>query len=267
MAKDPYKYYRVEAAELLDNLNRGVLELEKGVADPAMVSDLFRLAHTLKGASQVVRQPGIAQAAHALEDILSPLREGGSPATRQQTSQVLGWLDQIGAQLAALEAPAPAGVVASAIDGALGESARRLCGLAGHARATARALRGGAKLARSAPLCHARGVVLPGQPLESVRLGVAPARGALPELVVDRRPCAGVSVPQDPLRGHGGVRPAATGNGGAVAANRPFRSSAGAGFGISGAAFGAARAVLRDCGRAGIGRGRRGLLGAGGVAR
>src|ERR1035438_2050680 len=114
MAKDPYKYYRVEAAELLDNLTRGVLELEKGVADPAMVASLFRLAHTLKGASQVVRQPGIAQAAHALEDILSPLREGGSPATRQQTSQVLGWLDQIGAQLAALEAPAPAGAAGTA---------------------------------------------------------------------------------------------------------------------------------------------------------
>jgi two-component system, chemotaxis family, sensor kinase CheA len=114
MAKDPYKYYRVEAAELLDNLTRGVLELEKGAADPAMVASLFRLAHTLKGASQVVRQPGIAQAAHALEDILSPLREGGPPVTRQQTSQVLGWLDQIGAQLAALEAPAPAGVAGTA---------------------------------------------------------------------------------------------------------------------------------------------------------
>src|ERR1019366_2520707 len=119
MAKDPYKYYRVEAAELLDNLTRGVLELEKGVADPAMVASLFRLAHTLKGASQVVRQPGIAQAAHALEDILSPLRQGGPPVTRQQTSQVLGWLDQIGAQLATLDAPAPAP------DGTTGTAARR----------------------------------------------------------------------------------------------------------------------------------------------
>src|SRR5690349_23441804 len=112
MGKDPYRYFRVEAAELLDNLTRGVLDLEKGSADKGMVASLLRLAHTLKGASQVVKQPGIAQAAHTVEDILGPYRENEVAPPKDRTSAILRLLDQIGANLAALDAPparAPAG--------------------------------------------------------------------------------------------------------------------------------------------------------------
>lgn len=114
MAKDPYKYYRVEAAELLDNLTRGVLELEKG-PDREMVTSLLRLAHTLKGASQVVKQPGIAQAAHSVEDILGPYRDQDATVPKEQTSSVMRLLDQIGAQLGALDAPGR--VAAGAVEG------------------------------------------------------------------------------------------------------------------------------------------------------
>lgn len=109
MAKDPYRYFRVEAAELLDNLTRGLLELEKGSAEKGMVASLLRYAHTLKGASQVVKQPGIAQAAHTLEDILGPYREMEAPPPKDSTRAILRLLDQIGANLAALDvAPASA---------------------------------------------------------------------------------------------------------------------------------------------------------------
>ena len=46
-----------------------------------------------------------------------------------------------------------------------------------------------------------------------------------------------------------------------------FEAAAGAGLGISGAAFGTPRAVLRNCGRARTGVRRRGVLGASGGAR
>ena len=55
MATDPYKYFRIEARELLEGLSRGILELEKGLWDKARIGRLLRLAHTLKGASRVVR--------------------------------------------------------------------------------------------------------------------------------------------------------------------------------------------------------------------
>lgn len=107
MAKDPYKYYRVEAAELLDNLTRGVQELEHGAPDQGVVAGLLRLAHTLKGASQVVKQPAIAQVAHSVEDLLGPYRERAAPVPSDQTRAVLELLDQIGSKLAALDAPPP----------------------------------------------------------------------------------------------------------------------------------------------------------------
>ena len=67
MLRDPYKYFRVEGHELIDQLSQGALDLEKGPPAPDAVARLLRLAHTLKGAAGVVRQLEIGERAHALE--------------------------------------------------------------------------------------------------------------------------------------------------------------------------------------------------------
>jgi two-component system chemotaxis sensor kinase CheA len=103
MAKDPYKYFRVEARELLDGLAQGILQLEKGPCVPEVVARLLRLAHTLKGAARVVKQPGIAELAHAVEGILTTHREEGQPLSREQGSELLGLLDAITSRFSALE--------------------------------------------------------------------------------------------------------------------------------------------------------------------
>ncbi len=113
MADDPYKYFRIEARELLEGLTQGVLELESGTADRQRVRSLLRLAHTLKGASRVVRQPAIAELTHGIEDLLAPFREGISPVPKERAREVLEALDQIGAGLAALS-PAPHPVATAA---------------------------------------------------------------------------------------------------------------------------------------------------------
>jgi two-component system chemotaxis sensor kinase CheA len=105
MARDPYKYFRVEARELLDQLGHGVLDLEKGPAQPEGVSRLFRLAHTLKGAARVVKQSEIADRAHALEDTLAPLRQDAGLAATELTNRALGLIDEMSSWLAQL-APA-----------------------------------------------------------------------------------------------------------------------------------------------------------------
>src|SRR5665213_2847169 len=69
MAQDPFKYFRVEANELVDQLGKGVLELER--SGTGVLPKLLRLAHTLKGAARVVRRPDIAEHAHAIEDQLA----------------------------------------------------------------------------------------------------------------------------------------------------------------------------------------------------
>ncbi len=103
MAKDPYKYFRVEARELLEGLTQGILQLEKGPVTPDQVARLLRLAHTLKGASRVVKQPGIAELAHAAEGILAGHRESPQPLSGEQASELLQLCDEIASRLRTLE--------------------------------------------------------------------------------------------------------------------------------------------------------------------
>jgi two-component system chemotaxis sensor kinase CheA len=106
MALDPYRYFRVEARELLDQLGRGVLDLEKGTGAPELVPRLLRLTHTLKGAGRVVRQREIADQAHVIEGVLTPFREAAADIPRDRIEAVLKLLEGIGSRVAALALPA-----------------------------------------------------------------------------------------------------------------------------------------------------------------
>lgn len=108
MARDPYRYFRVEAQELLDALGKSTLDLQ-GDPDPERVRRMLRQAHTLKGAARVVREVGIGDAAHVLEDLLTPFRESGGPAPPEVVDRALVVLDGIRARLATLAVPAPPG--------------------------------------------------------------------------------------------------------------------------------------------------------------
>jgi len=101
--KDKYKYFRIEARELLEGLNQGVLELEKGSRGKDVLGRILRLAHTLKGASRVVKQSGIAELAHSIEDACAPYREEPGAVSQQSINQVLALLDAAAAQVAALD--------------------------------------------------------------------------------------------------------------------------------------------------------------------
>jgi two-component system chemotaxis sensor kinase CheA len=105
MAKDPYRYFRIEASELLDQLAKNVLNLEKGSAGAELVMHLLRLAHTLKGAARVVRQAEIADLAHSIEDALAPHRDGALAVPRERVDSVLGALDAIAGKIAQLPQP------------------------------------------------------------------------------------------------------------------------------------------------------------------
>jgi two-component system chemotaxis sensor kinase CheA len=113
MAADPYRYFRLEARELLDQCAQTVLELEKGGSVAPLVQRLLRLAHTLKGAARVVRQAEIADRAHAIEDALAPLRDAMTPVTRGETGPILDHLDEIDSRLRLLSPVEPAPVAAA----------------------------------------------------------------------------------------------------------------------------------------------------------
>ena len=67
--KDKYRYFRVEARELLEGLTRGILELERAPDDRSAVARLLRLAHTLKGAARGIGAFSLADAAAFAEPI------------------------------------------------------------------------------------------------------------------------------------------------------------------------------------------------------
>jgi len=103
---DPLKYFRIEAHEILEQLQRGLLELERALGSAENVPRLLRLAHTLKGAARVVKQAEIAKLSHQLEDVLVPLREAQREASTEESQRLLGLLDAITQQISGL-APAP----------------------------------------------------------------------------------------------------------------------------------------------------------------
>ncbi len=117
MAPDPYKYFRLEARDLLDQLSKGMLDLEKDGDGAALVPQLLRVAHTLKGAARVVKQVQIAERAHAIEDELSPFRDGSGKITSSVVSSVLAHVDVIGGSVRALSPQAPQALAAPVGEG------------------------------------------------------------------------------------------------------------------------------------------------------
>jgi two-component system chemotaxis sensor kinase CheA len=122
MPPDPYKYFRVEAVELMEQLGKGFLELEKSGATPELIQRLLRVAHTLKGAARVVKQPAMAEHAHAIEEVLQPYRDKTESLPREPIEALLQLVDQIGRGIAALSPVPVAAPAAPAVAAAAGEA-------------------------------------------------------------------------------------------------------------------------------------------------
>ena len=71
------KEYIPEAEEYIQTLVSGLLELEKNPSSsPQRVEELFRAAHSLKGASQAVMLPGISSVCQVVESVFSRIKNG-----------------------------------------------------------------------------------------------------------------------------------------------------------------------------------------------
>src|SRR5690349_23477133 len=99
---DPYRYFRIEARELIDELAAGLAALRRGESTSAQVGALLRHAHTLKGAARVVAQAAIADHTHALEGLLEPFRGSADSVPGEQLEEMLWQVDQIGDLLRSL---------------------------------------------------------------------------------------------------------------------------------------------------------------------
>jgi chemotaxis protein histidine kinase CheA len=65
-----------EAREHIISLREGLLALEKHPDDTDSLNSVFRMAHTIKGASKMMKLTPISSVAHKLEDVMDALRQG-----------------------------------------------------------------------------------------------------------------------------------------------------------------------------------------------
>lgn len=65
-----------EAREHIISLREGLLALEKRPDDTDSLNSVFRMAHTIKGASKMMKLTPISSVAHKLEDVMDALRQG-----------------------------------------------------------------------------------------------------------------------------------------------------------------------------------------------
>jgi two-component system chemotaxis sensor kinase CheA len=95
-----------EAEEHIANLESGLLRLEQG-GDGAVIAELFRSAHTLKGSAGAAGLAGMSQLAHAMENLLDQVRNGTKAVTAELIDVLLMGVDLLRAMVVALRQDAP----------------------------------------------------------------------------------------------------------------------------------------------------------------
>ncbi|MBN1793029.1 chemotaxis protein CheA [Candidatus Woesearchaeota archaeon] len=96
-----------EAREHLEQINEGLLALEKDPSDSENINKVFRSFHTLKGNSGAMGYQKFAELAHVLEDLLSRIREGKIQIGQEIMDLVFEGCDVIDSGLTAIEKNTP----------------------------------------------------------------------------------------------------------------------------------------------------------------
>src|SRR5690554_4024407 len=94
--------FLAETCEALDLLDSELVELEQRPGDPALLSSIFRVMHTIKGTCGFLGLPRLEAVAHAAEDVLGRVRASELDVSHALISQVLAALDRIKELVAAL---------------------------------------------------------------------------------------------------------------------------------------------------------------------
>jgi len=92
----PVAEFVEESIELLQQMEEAILELDSRPGDRALVDQLFRGMHTIKGGAAVVMRPDLADYAHRLESLLDQVRGGQVSAGKTLISTLLEAIDCVG---------------------------------------------------------------------------------------------------------------------------------------------------------------------------
>ena len=95
--------FLTETNESMEVLDVEIVRLEQHPNDPALLSNIFRLVHTVKGTCGFLGLPRLEAVAHASENVLGKFRDGELEVTPEAVTLIFESLDCIKRLLAALE--------------------------------------------------------------------------------------------------------------------------------------------------------------------
>lgn len=95
------KDFFIEAEMQVDSLEQNILVLENDPSDHDAIDEIFRAAHTLKGAAATVQMTKLTEFTHLVEDVLDAIRSNEVMASEQVVDILLNSIDVIKAILAA----------------------------------------------------------------------------------------------------------------------------------------------------------------------
>lgn len=115
--KELRELFKIESNEHLQKLSDGLLRLEKDPKDSETIEEVFREAHSLKGAARMIGVGSIETIAHRFEDILGSARRGETVLSSDMIDQLYRGLDSIRRLMNEAVTGEPAGVNISKVLG------------------------------------------------------------------------------------------------------------------------------------------------------
>jgi two-component system chemotaxis sensor kinase CheA len=85
--------FKIESAEHIQRLEEGFLRIEKNLKNKAVIEEIFREAHSLKGAAHMLGLKSLESVSHLIEDILSAARDSSVPLTPEIIERLYKGLD------------------------------------------------------------------------------------------------------------------------------------------------------------------------------
>ena len=92
---DPAETFRQEARELLEQLEQGLLDLDRNRTDSDLVNSVFRALHTIKGSGAMFGFTAVAAFVHEFETAFDRVRKGQIAITSDLVAVALGAMDHI----------------------------------------------------------------------------------------------------------------------------------------------------------------------------
>src|ERR1700674_4545942 len=101
--------FLIESQEGLDRMERCLTDLEERPQDAALIGEIFRSVHTIKGTTGFLGFKRLEKLAHAGENLLGLLREGKVTADGTTTTGLLQLMDGLRSILKTIEVEASEG--------------------------------------------------------------------------------------------------------------------------------------------------------------